>query len=446
MFLEYLDTFVQRAGAALWSWPLLLFIGITGVVFTIAFKGIQFRYFFTAWRYVLQPEAGKSNESITPLQAFTNTLSASIGNGSLVGMATALYSGGPGAVFWVFILGFISMPIRFAEVWSGTSFTVRLRDGSLRGGPMAYISQVPGGRILASLYVLFCLLLTFASGCAMQCQSITGGLVRMTGWSPYVFAVLLFGLLVYIVSGGARRVLKASDMIVPVKVLLFFIATIAALVYNAGSLVEAVRLIIGYAFTPHAMSAGLLGYTIQDAIRFGWARVLNATEAGLGTAGILYGATGSTQSVRSGIMAMATTFVSNHLVCTVIMLLIVASGAWKSGENGINMTVEAYSSLFGAWGALVVTTLSIMFGLGVVVAYAYIGRECWSFLTEGRYLGVYDALYCVAAFVGSLANLSIVWNATDISNAGLIVINFYALWYILPRMRAALNEYQKKSA
>jgi len=442
MMLAHIDQTVQELGSLLWGWPLIGFIAITGIAFSIVLRGIQFRYFTTAIRYVLTPEAGTAADRISPLQAFMNTLSGSVGNGSLVGMATAIYAGGPGAAFWVFILGFISMPIRFAEVYAGTSTTLKLRDNSLRGGPVAYISQAPGGWFLAPLYVFFCFLMTLASGCAMQCQSITGGLVNVTGGSPYLFAGLLFGLLLYIMSGGAQRVLKFSDMIVPVKVILFFAATSIALIYHIGSLPEALRTILKYAFTIKAVSGGLIGHTMQGAIRFGFARVLNATEVGLGTAGILYGATGSQHPVRSGIMAMLTTFISNHLVCTTLMLLMVMAGTWNSGVNGIDLTVLTYSTVFGKMGAIVVTTLSAMFGLGVLVTYAYIGRECWNFLTTGRYFGLYALIYCLCALIGSLAQLSIVWNAIDICNAFLIAINLYALWMALPRMRIAVAQHE----
>jgi len=442
--IDNIDAVIRAIGGFLWGWPLIIFFVVTGVVFTIAFRGIQFRYFFTAWKYVFQSEdsGGTQGAALSPLQAFLNTLSASLGNGSFAGMSTAIYAGGPGAAFWVFLLGFISMPVRFAEVFCGTTVTTRLPNGAVRGGPMAYIAQAPGGRIITSLYVACCLLLCFVSGCAMQCQAITGGLVQVTAWPPALFAGLLFALLVYIVSGGSRRIFKLSDMIVPVKVALFFIATGIAFLMHAKGIGAALHTILRYAFTPGAMSGGVIGYTIQDAIRYGMVRTLNATEAGIGTAGILYGATGSTATIRNGIAAMVTTFISNHLVCCSLLLLMVVSGAWNSGYQGIDMTVYAYSTVFGSWGSIVVTLLSSMFGLGVLVAYVYIGRECWMYFTEGKYDTAYYAIYCLCALVGSLAKIDLVWNAIDVAVAGLLITNLYALWYMMPRIRHAVQQYQ----
>jgi AGCS family alanine or glycine:cation symporter len=210
-----------------------MFIGITGIAFTVLLGGIQFRYFIASWRYLLVPEQGTKGTEISPLQAFLNALSASLGNGSLTGMATALYSGGPGAAFWVCMFGLISMPIRFAEVFCGTTIITRTAQGVVRGGPLAYISHTYGGSILVYIYVFCMLWLTLASGCAMQCQSITTGLVNITGLPSFVFGILLVLFLLFAILGGGKRILQLSDIIVPLKVALFFIATGIALIYHA---------------------------------------------------------------------------------------------------------------------------------------------------------------------------------------------------------------------
>ncbi|HVX00949.1 MAG TPA: alanine:cation symporter family protein, partial [Candidatus Babeliaceae bacterium] len=365
------------------------------------------------------------------------------GNGSAAGMATAIYSGGPGAAFWVFMLGFLAMAIRFAEVYASTSFTERLANGVVRGGPMVYLKKVPGGFVLPFVYAFFCLMLSFASGNAMQCNSITLGLERMTGISTYAIAAALFIFLLYVMLGGAQRIIKVSDKIVPVKVALFFIATFIVLGYHYKSLIPALRLIIESAFYPQAVFGALTGYTVQNAIRFGMSRSLNATEAGLGTAAVLFGATGSKDPMRSGIMSMASTFISTNLVCAMIMLVLVASGVWNNGLTSTNLTISAYQTVFGSLGGWVVTFLSITFGMGVLVAYAYIGSECWSFLTKGRWMKVYTALYCLMALVGSLAQVKLLWSAIDIVNAGLLAINLYGLLVLTPSIRQAVLKYSK---
>ena len=421
----------------------IAFIIISSFVMTIALYGIQFRYFFRAWKFVFSAEKGSedSDSYITPLQAFINTLSSSIGNGSMAGMATAMYSGGPGAAFWIFILGFLTMAVRFAEVFASTSYTDTSATGVLRGGPMVFLQHVPGKKILPTLYAFFCLFVTFVAGNAMQCNSMRLGIERITCFNIYGIAAVLFIFVLYIMLGGAQRIIAAADTIIPLKVGLFFIATIIVLVYHYQLLFFALKTIVISAFTPQAITGAVAGHTIQSAARFGVSRSVSATDAGLGTAGIFYGATGSKQPMRSGIMSMASIFISNHLVCFMLLLIYMITGVWNSGLTSTAMTSAAYESVFGLCGAWLVTFLSIIFGMGVLVSYAYIGRECWIFLTGGRFVPLYIGLYCLMAFFGAIARVDIVWNAVDFGNAGMMMINVYGLLMLLPQIRQAVKKY-----
>lgn len=420
------------------------FILIAGIIMTIALYGIQFRYFFRAWKYVFTPEKGLAAPTqtyITPLQAFVNTLSSSIGNGSMAGMATAMYSGGPGAAFWIFILGFLTMAVRFAEVFASTKYIDQTATGVLRGGPMVFLKLVPGKKFLPKLYAFFCLFVTFVAGNAMQCNSMRLGLERITSFNAYIIAALLFAFVLYIMAGGAQRIIIASDTIIPLKVGLFFVATTIVLVYHYQLFFEALTMIVISAFTPQAIVGAVAGHSIQSAARFGVSRAVSATDAGLGTAGIFYGATGSKYPMRSGIMSMASVFISNHLVCFMLMVVYIVTGVWNSGLTSTTMTSAAYETVFGVYGAWLVTFLSIIFGMGVLVAYAYIGRECWLFLTGGRYVQVFVVLYCLMAFFGSLAQVETVWNAVDFGNAGMMMINVYGLLMLLPQIRQYVKKY-----
>lgn len=434
-----LNLFVDLLREWIWGWPLIVFIVVSGIYLTLAFNFVQFRYFFTSWRYVFTPEKGAGKENyISPFQAFVNTLSASIGNGSLNGMATAMYWGGPGAALWMFVLGFFNMAIRFAEVFASTTFTERSAMGAMRGGPMVYLKQVPGGTFLPSIYAFFCLMLALITGNGMQCKSITTGIFKMTCISPYAIAIVLFCLLLYIMFGGAQRIINVSDRIIPVKVGLFVLATAIVLIFNAANIVWALKTIVYAAFDPQAIVGGFMGHTVQNALRFGMARNLNATEVGLGTSAILFGSTGSNNPWRSGVMSMASTFISNYIVCFALMVVFMVTGQWNSGASDITMTIAAYSSVFGMCGGWIVTFLSITFGLGTLVAYAYIGRECWMFLTNGKYELVYVLIYCLMALLGSLVDGGVMWNAIDIVNAGLVLSNVFGLVVLAHRIRPAV--------
>lgn len=430
----------------IWGWPLIIMICVVSVVMTLAFRCVQLRYFTLSWYYVFYPSEKKlaGSEYITPFQAFLNTLSASLGNGSAAGMATAIVSGGPGAAFWIFFIGFFGIALRFAEVYASSYFIDENNQGTFRGGPMVYLQLVPGKKYLPACYAFFCLLTSFVAGSAMQCNSMAIGIERLTGFSKLLIALPLFFVMLYILYGGAQRIISFSDKIIPIKVGLFFSCTLALLLYHASAIPEAIVLIMRYAFTWHAVAGAGMGYTVQTALRYGISRSVSATELGLGTAGILFGSTGGQEPFRNSIMSMASLMISNHLVCCLLLLIFVASGVWDSGLTSTALTSAAFETLFGLYGKVIVTFLSISFGLGVLVAYAYIGRECWLFLLPRISTQWYTMLYAGMSFVGILSTVGIVWGAVDIANAGMLIMNVYALVMILPMLLKAYKDDEKK--
>ncbi len=424
-----------------WGWPLVIFILSAGFVITCCLNFVQFRYFFKSWKLLLAPEQGSAPADMTPFQAFLNALSASVGNGSIAGMATAIYSGGPGATLWIFLFGFIGMAIRYAEAYLSTLFGSKHFSGGIVGGPMIYLSKVRGGAYLPYIYAAFCFMLSLASGSAMQANSITMGLVRITPLSSLAIALGLFAFMVYVMLGGAQRIVWVSDRIVPIKVGVFFISALCVLGYHYQAIIPSLFLIINAAFSTKAIMGGVFGYTMQQAIRFGVARILNASETGLGTAAVLFGGSSSVNPVNDGILSMLSSFISANLVCTLVAFMIVASGVWNNGQTSLDLTISAYETVFGVFGGWVVTFLAISFGLGVLVTYAYIARSCWLFITGGRFVGIYTIIFCLVTFLGALARVDLVFNSIDLVVAGLTVCNLYGILMLLLRIRKGLLDY-----
>ncbi len=443
--MQELNNWVQMIDGWLWSWPLIIFVIGIGLFFTFQLKFLQFRYFVQSWKYLVKGvDSGKqAGNCMTPFQAFLNILSASIGNGSIAGMSTAIVCGGPGAAFWIFVLGLLYLVIRYAEVYLSTAFYEETSPGVVRGGPMVYLKKVPGGKTLAYFYALLLLLFTIVTGNGMQCNSITLSVQKLTNMPLYVIGLILFCLILYITFGGAERILKVSEALAPIKVTLFVIPTIIALVYHYQSLWPALKTIIGYALTPQAFAAGVVGFSVQQAIRFGMVRTINSTEVGLGTAGIFYGSTQTKAPVESSIMSMTTAFVATYGVGFMIMLLLVASGVWNSGATSSLLTMQAYATVFGIFGEIIVAFLAIAFGAGVLVGYAYIGRECWAYVTGGRLMWLYTSIYAAMAFFGSLAKVDLIWNATGILNAGLLIINLCAIVYLSSYVKKGFVDWQQ---
>lgn len=433
-------TTIERLVDMIESWPLIIFVVGVSVACTIALGFVQLRYFKRSCVVALSPQDGAGAGQITPLQAFLNSLSAGLGNGSLAGVATAIYAGGPGTVFWMVAIGLLLMAPRFAEVYLAV-YKKTLR-GQHFGGPIVYITDMFGS-VAAWIYALSAFLFACIVSCALQSNSIALSLHQ--GWQvPPIFVAsgfLLFTL--YVLFGGAARILRVSDMLTPLKVILFFISATIVLVYHMANLADALRLIVVCAMTPQAIAGGALGFSVQQAMRFGIFRSIFATEAGLGTSSILFGATKCERPVEDGFMGMLSVFMST-LVCLLVGLCIVASGTWNSGFTSTELTSVAFQTTFGHFGSWIVTALSITFGMGVLVTYAFIARQIWLFISAGKHIWLFNLIYCVVAFGGALVTPDLLFHIGGIINGCMLVLNLSAVTLLLPVVRKALQEYAHK--
>lgn len=435
-----ISTMIERLVDVVESWPLIIFIVSVSVICTVALGFVQFKYFKRSYVVAFKPQSGAVAGQMTPLQAFLNSLSAGLGNGSLAGVATAIYAGGPGTVFWMMIIGLLLMAPRFAEVYLAV-YKKTLR-GQYFGGPIVYITDIFGSAA-AWVYAVSAFLFACIVSCALQSNAIALSLHQ--GWQvPPLFVAsgfLLFTL--YVLFGGAARILRVSDMLTPLKVILFFVSVTIVLVYHMGSIVDALRLIVVSACTPQAVAGGALGFSVQQAMRFGIFRSLFATEAGLGTSSILFGATKSERPVEDGFMGMLSVFMST-VVCFLVGLCIVASGVWNSGLTSTELTSVAFQTAFGSFGNWIVTALSITFGMGVLVTYAFIARQIWLFISAGKHIWLFNLIYCIVAFGGALVNPHVLFHIGGIINGCMLLLNLSAVTLLLPVVRKALQEYAHK--
>lgn len=438
--------FLNHILAFLLGWPLLIYVLAISSLCTVFFSFVQIRYFFYAWRITLFPSkeelTATENADMTPFQAFINTLSTNLGNGSIAGMATALYSGGPGAAVWVVIIGLLLMAVRFAEVYLSTYFGSRVNTKGSIGGPMLYLQEVWGGKYLARIYAVACLLFSLLIGNAMQTNSIRISLETTWRINPLVSAVVMLVFITYILFGGAQRIVKVSEKIVPLKVGVFSISTLIVLGYHYTAIMPALRLMLSAAFQPLALAGGLIGFSVQQAMGFGILRSIMATESGLGTAAIMFGSTGSKEPVKDGIISMLSTFIST-VVCFVVALCIVASGVWDNGLTSTALTIASFHTVFGWFSGWVVSFLSITFGAGVLVAYAYITREAWISVTGGRFMRLFSFVFCAVSFIGALINANTVFALGDIVNATMLVVNLFGIAYLSPLIKKDLTAFKK---
>lgn len=429
----------------LMGWPFIILAVCASLICTLAFKFVQFSHFAAAWRYFFAPSDIKSNGScsdMSPAQALMNALNSNLGNGTIAGMAVALSTGGPGAALWLLIMGFLLMAVRFAEVFLSLYYGSQACSKTKVGGPMFYLSHVFGGPILPYLYAFSVFLYILVGANGMQVNAIALCFDKILHVPTYLMGILFATCVIYIVMGGAHRILKASEKIVPIKVGLFCISTLIILAVKWASIIPALHLIIKSAFNPVALAGGLLGFSVKQAMATGITKIAFASEAGLGTTAIMYGATSSKSPVKDAIMSMLSAFLTTMLAFT-LCLCIVATGVWDNGLTGTPLTMSAFATVFGQLGNWIVMFLALTFGLGSIVACAYTGREVWMFLTKGRFIWLFNAIYCAASFVGAIANVDLVFNLINILTIIVLVINLYGVLYQLPIIRKALFNFEQ---
>jgi alanine or glycine:cation symporter, AGCS family len=423
------------------AWPLMIYVVIISCIATVAFGFVQFRSLIPGIKgmFSVDSEKKSSTADMSPLQAFVNTLSVSLGNGSVAGMGVAVCTGGPGAVLWVLVFGILVMSVRFAEVYLSTLYgSLYAAKGGL-GGPMLYFRDVVGGKYLSYVYAFLCVFFGLSLGNGTQANSIRLGLEKSLGVPPIITAFIILAFVAYVVFGGAARIIKVSDKIVPLKVVVFFASTFVVLVYHAAAIPAALQTIFVGAFNPAAIGGAVLGFGLQQAIQYGMNIAIMSSESGLGTVAILFGSTGSKDPFKTASMGMLTTLLSS-IVCFILGLCMVASGVWDSGLNSNALTIASFETVFGMSGAFIVTFLSITFGIGVLVSYAYITRCAYLYVTGGRYPFGFAIIYCLAAFMSALMQVSVVWKIGAIANGCLLYINLFGILYLLPKIASEVRK------
>ena len=442
MNINIIENAINFLADKFWSLPAIIFVILTSVIFTFVFNFIQIKKFFPGWKMVFskdEPEESSSEEKnkISTFQAFINALSSSLGNGGVGGMAAVLVEGGPGAAFWVFVLGFFSMILRFVEVYAG--LVIKSKDKNLNG-PLAYISYLPFGNFWVYFYAFAMLIYVFCAGIAMQCNTMGLALAKMTNFLPNTIAIIFSIFVLYILLGGSARIMKMAEIIIPIKVGAFFVGIILLLYYNFEKIPETINFILECAFKKESFIIGTTVFTTQKAISSSFSKALNATEAGVGTASIFFGSTETKKPIKSAITSMITAFISTDLVCAMLLFCLVLTGVLKTGLQSSQLVIAAFESVFGNLAASVITFLSFSFGLGVMVAYSFLGSKMWDFIFGKKSSFIYIGILVLMAYFGTVSKVSLIWKSMDVIAGTLIMINLFALLYNLPKLKEIFDK------
>ena len=445
--MEILTNLVTAINGVVWGPLMLVLILGVGLFLSIGLKLMPILKIGTGFRLMLASTKAKQGEEnsgeIPPFQALMTALSATVGTGNIAGVATAIFLGGPGALFWMWMTALVGMATKYAEAVLAVKFREVDSKGNHVGGPMYYIKNGLGAKWawLATAFAIFGGVAAFGIGNTVQANSMADVLhanFQIPTWVTGFIIMLLVGL---VLIGGIRRIGRVAAALVPFMAISYLAAGLIVLVLNAGAIPAAFSMIVEYAFTPIAAQGGFAGAMVWAAIRFGVARGIFSNEAGLGSAPIAHAAAQTKDPVRQGLIAMLGTFIDTLVICTITGLVIVTTGVWTSGESGAALTSAAFSASLPVVGEYIVPFALAIFAFTTILGWSFYGERCAEFLFGIKAIKPYRVLWVLAIPMGAMVSLDFIWLLADTLNAMMAIPNLVALALLSPVVFKLTRDY-----
>ncbi|MCG2726990.1 MAG: sodium:alanine symporter family protein [Elusimicrobia bacterium] len=405
----------------------------TGIYFTIRLKFLQTSQFVHSLK-IISGKYDDPNETgdISHFRALATALSATIGTGNIAGVALAIYWGGPGAIFWMWLTGFLGMINKYVECALGLKYRKVHPDGSVSGGPMYYMADglknklgVSAG-IMAGIFAIGTVICSLGTGNMAQSNSMSDALNTSYGISPIISGLVVSTLVFLVIVGGIKRIANVTSKLVPFMAVFYVVSAIIVLLLNFAKIPAAFAMIFQDAFTGTAATGGFIGSTFFLTARFGIARGLFSNEAGQGSASIAHAAAKTKYPAREGLVASVGPFIDTLIICTLTALVVVVTGAWSSGLKGVSMTTEAFSIGLApiglsVIGSHIVAVGLLLFALSTAISWSYYGDRAMGYLFGKKAIKPYRLVYCGFCFLGAIWGIDLVWSACD------MVITFMAI-------------------
>lgn len=436
--MEAFTGFVNAIDGFIWGPIMLVLLLGTGFYLTIGLRGMTFTRIGYGFRLLWQGRTAKEGDKgqITPFNALSTALAATIGTGNIAGVATAIYLGGPGAIFWMWITALVGMATKYGEAVLAVKYREVDGAGNYVGGPMYYIKNGLGDnwKWLGFLFAFFGMLAAFGIGNAIQANSVAQAANDHFNVPLWLTAVVLAALTFLVIVGGIKRLGEVAGKAVPLMALLYVVGALTIIIVNIDKLPDALGLIIGDAFTGTAAAGGFAGSTIMMAVRFGVARGIFSNEAGLGTAPIAHAAAQTNDPVRQGTIGMLGTFIDTIIVCSMTALVIIMTGVWNSGETGASLSTLAFNTGLPGFGKVVVVFGILIFAYTTLLSWSYYGERCAEYIFGIKIIQPYRILWIFMIFVGALGkeHLELLWLIADALNGLMAIPNLIALLLLSP--------------
>ena len=458
MNLDALTDQILSLDSMVWQpYVMPLILVLVGGLLTMATGFVQVRRFGAGFRMLMGGAFAKkdaTSKTITPFQALATALAATVGNGNIGGVATAILIGGPGAVFWMWVTATVGMATKYAEATLGVHFRVTRESGELASGPMYYISRgVPHaglGKVLALLFAFFGTV-TALIGTGNMAQSNTvartaveafrtiGG-IDMPLWVPGIVITVMVGL---VLIGGLKRIAITAEAIVPTMIVIYVLAGLAFIVINAAELPTVFGLIFSEAFTPTAAVGGFIGATVAQTIAAGVSRGVLSNEAGLGSAPIAHGVAHVKHPVEQGLVGVLEVFIDTIIVCSMTAFIILSSGMWTdpSYQKASGDLTAAAMATSIPFATAIVALSSFLFGFSTLIGWYYYGEKCFEYLFGSSAIMLYKIVFVVLIFVGAVIEVRLAWAVGTLLNGFMALPNLIGLAVLLPVVRKITRDY-----
>ncbi len=458
-----MDSFAQVVKAVddfVWGPVMLILLVGTGIFLTIRLKFIPWRNLGYALKSVLSREARtvkKESGDVSPFAALMTALAATIGTGNIVGVATAMFAGGPGALVWMWVSAAFGLTTKYSECLLAFKYRERNEKGEMAGGPMYTMKNgfrnKSFGKLLGFLFALFTAIAAFGIGNLSQANSISGAMKESFSIPAWVTGLILTALTLLIVVGGIQSISKVSSVVVPAMAVMYVLAGLLVIILNIRNIPTGLYQIFVMAVNPKAVGGGVLGsitVSVMNSVRYGVARGVFSNEAGLGSAAISAAASTTDDPARQGYISMTGTFFDTIVVCTITGLVIASSGVLGTNGadglplKGVSITMAAFESVLGPSGKYVVSVGIVLFAFSTIIGWEYHGEKGFEYLVNNRKaILVYRILFSLVVFVGAVQELGLVWDISDIFNALMAVPNLISMLVLSGVIAKETFRYQK---
>jgi len=437
--LQSIDDVIQSYNNYVGVYAVLAMLVPTGIYFIIRLKFLNVTKLWHAIRVVAGKYDKKGDKGdVSHFKALTTALSATVGTGNIVGVSLAIYFGGPGAIFWMWITGFLGMILKYAECTLSHKYRQFNSDGSVSGGPMYYMEYGlkeklgKGAKVLAVIFAIATILCSLGTGNMAQANSMTDAMFTSYSIEAWLSGIFITGLVLLVIVGGIKRIAEVTSFLVPFMAILYFIAAISVLIVMHADIPAAFNLIFHDAFHgEYAKEAGILGGLFL-AMTWGIRRGLFSNEAGQGSAPIAHAAARTEHPAREGLVASLEPLIDTLIICTMTALVIIVTGAWQSDIQGVGMTIQGMKIGLGNigmqhWAEHIVTIGLVLFAFSTVISWSYYGTRAANYLLGEKYIRPYRYLYAIFVFLGCIFGIDLVWHFVDMVITFMTIPNLIAL-------------------